>query len=86
MKIVTSMGYEYAVDWIDTPVQNENRLLFQMQTDSPLSEIVAEFDGLEWIERHDEEQGDKHFEGYSRLAMVQIANGKATLMMERGEG
>jgi len=85
MRIVTSKGDEYSVDWIDVPVQDENRLLMQMQTDKTLVEIVVTFDGLEWIERFDENQGDKRYEGFTRLVMAQTEKGKVMIVLERGE-
>ena len=83
MKIVTSAGNEYIVEWIDMPVTDENQLLLKMQTGRPIAEIVAEFDGLEWIERYDENQGDKRFDGFTRLVMVRIEKGKVMIAMER---
>lgn len=85
MKVVTSMGYEYVVEWIDTPITDKNRLLLHMKGERPLSEIVAEFDGLEWLERYDEAEGNKRFEGFTRLSMARIDNGNVTIAMERGE-
>ena len=84
MRIKTSAGNEYGVDWIDTPVQNKNRLLLQMQTERTLAQIVTEFDGLEWIERYDEYQGDKRYEGFNRLVMAKMESGMVIIIMERG--
>lgn len=86
MRIVTSKGDEYCVNWIDVPVQDENRLLMQMATDKTLVELVVAFDGLEWIERFDENQGDKRYEGFTRLVvMARIEHGKTMIVLERGE-
>jgi len=85
MQIKTSAGKQYEVKWIDVPVQDENRLLLQMQTDRPLVEIVTEFDGLAWIKRYDENQGDKRYEGFTRLVMARIENGAVMIVLERGE-
>ena len=82
MQIKTSSGNEYEVKWIDVPVQDEKRLLLQMQTDRPIVEIVMEFDGLEWIERYDENQGDKRYEGFTRLVMARIENGAVMIVLE----
>lgn len=82
MQIKTSTGNEYEVQWIDVPVQDEKRLLLQMQTDRPLVEIVMEFNGLEWIERYDENQGDKRYEGFTRLVMARIENGEIMIVLE----
>lgn len=85
MQIKTSAGNEHEVNWIDVPVQDENRLLLQMQTGRPLVEIVTEFDGLAWIERYDEHQGDKRYEGFTRLVMARIEDGAVMIVLERGE-
>lgn len=85
MRIVTSKGDEYNIDWIDVPVQDENRLLLEMETGKTLVEIATAFDGLDWIARYDENQGDKWFRQYNRLVMVRNENGKVLLVMERGE-
>lgn len=69
MKLTTSKGNEYAVDWIDT-VANNAEVFMQMADDRTFSAIVPEFDGLEWMKREDAHQGDKLFEGYSLLKSI----------------
>lgn len=71
MKLTTSNGYEYKIDWIDTVSTGD--LFMQMQDDRALSVIASEFEGLEWLRREDANQGDKLFEGYSVLTMVKQA-------------
>lgn len=68
MQLKTSKGNEYTVDWIDTV--SVGGVFMQMVDARPLPEIAAEFDGLSWLERYDENQGDKRFEGYSVLSMI----------------
>lgn len=68
MQLKTSRGNEYTVDWIDTVATGG--VYMQMPDARPLPEIAAEFDGLSWLERYDENQGDKRFEGYSVLSMI----------------
>ena len=70
MKLLTSDGKTYAVDWIDGPTITTGRVVLQMQDSRNLSEIAADFEGLAWMKRENEEQGDKLFEGYSELVNV----------------
>lgn len=83
MKLITSKGYTYDIDWIDTVATGE--LYMQMQNSQRLPEIADEFDGLEWLKREDDNQGDKLFEGYSVLTMIRRdAPGVVILTFERG--
>ena len=46
---------------------------------------AAEFEGLEWLMRESENQGDKRFDGYTRLDMIQrAAPGVVLLKLTRG--
>ena len=71
MLLRTSKGHAYEVDWVDTI--STGNLYLQMMDERALSVIAAEFEGLEWLKREDGNQGDKMFEGYSRLTMVKQA-------------
>lgn len=79
----TSRKRTYTVEWMDSPVQSQNKLYIHMEAAMTLAEAAEAFDGLTWIERIDENEGNKLFYGYSRLAMARIGNGKLTLMLER---
>lgn len=68
MLLKTSNGNTYTVDWIDTI--NTGTLYMQMMDERALSVIASEFEGLEWLMRESENQGNKLFEGYSNLTMV----------------
>lgn len=76
MIIKTNRGKTYDVDWIDTSMIGEKTLLLQMTDPRRLSIIAAEFDGLTLIDRRSETQGDKHWEGYTRLKTL-VRNGEA---------
>lgn len=71
MKLTTSNGNTYTVDWIDTV--STGSLYMQMMDERALSVIASEFEGLAWLKREDANQGDKLFEGYSVLTMVKQA-------------
>lgn len=84
MLLKTSKGYEYTVDWIDTVLSGE--LYMQMMDERKLSVIAAEFEGLEWLKREKENQGDKLFEGFSNLTMVkQVEPGIVLLTFRKAE-
>ena len=84
MLLKTSNGYTYDIEWIDTVHTGE--LFMQMQSTQRLPEIANEFDGIEWLKREDENQGDKLFEGYSKLTMVKrLAPDTVLLTFDRGD-
>jgi hypothetical protein len=67
MTLKTSKKKTYKVDWVDVASLTSGQLFAQLRDDRPLHEIAEEFDGLEWLERESETQGNKKFEGYNRL-------------------
>lgn len=84
MLLKTSKGYEYTVDWIDTI--NTGTLYMQMMDERKLSVIAAEFEGLEWLKRESDNQGDKLFEGFSNLTMAkQVEPGIVLLTFRKAE-
>lgn len=84
MQLKTSKSYTYAIDWIDTVPTGQ--LFMQMQTTQRLPEVAVEFDGLEWLERIDANQGDKLFEGYSVLTMIKrVATDVVIMTFEKGD-
>ena len=83
MQLKTSNGYTYDVDWIDTTIAGI--LYMQMHDQRTLSVIAEEFEGLEWLKREDENQGDKLFEGFSVLTMIRRdAPGVVIMTFEKG--
>ena len=84
MLLKTSNGNTYTVDWIDTISTGD--LYMQMMDERALSVIAAEFEGLEWLMRESENQGNKLFEGYSNLTMVkQVEPGIVLLTFQKAE-
>lgn len=70
MKLKTSKGFEYNVDWADGPTRTSGALMIQMHDDRSLYRIAAEFDGLEKVERESETQGNKEWNGYTELTRI----------------
>lgn len=67
MTLKTSKGKTYNVDWVDVASLTSGQLFAQLRDERPLHEIAEEFDGLEWLERESDTQGNKKFEGFNRL-------------------
>lgn len=68
MELKTSTGNVYSVVWVD--VASSGVLYAQVKDTRPIAQIAADFDGLEWLERISEDQGDKRFNGYGDLTGV----------------
>lgn len=76
MKVTTSKGNEYTVEFIDGPTITSGHVMLQMHDARSLPEIAAEFDGLEWLKRESENQGNKEFIGYTVLKRIaRVADG-----------
>lgn len=67
MLIKTSRNKEYPAKWISPPIQDPTKLLMMIEDERPLVQILTEFDGLEWLERVSNNQGDIRFSGYTLL-------------------
>ena len=85
MTIRTSAGTTHEVRWIDKPIQDDTALALRMDDARRLSAIIAEFDGLAWIERYDELQGNKRYDGYTVLAEAKRMPDGSVLLMLRLE-
>lgn len=80
MKLTTSKNKEYVVDWIDGPTITSGHVMMQMSDERKLAVIASEFDGLEWLKRESEDQGDKLYEGYSDLVSIVRRNPDVVLL------
>ena len=86
MKLTTSKGNEYKVDWIDGATVISNEVILQMNDARSLSVIADEFEGLVWMKRESELQGDKEFNGFNKLNRIfRLANGKVQIALSKGE-
>ena len=70
MKLTTSSGKTYDVQWIDGPTITSGLVMVQMEDNRRLPEIAAEFDGLEAMQRESETQGNKAWQGYTVLQRI----------------
>ena len=69
MKLITSKGHEYNVDFVDTTSSPDNVVLRLPDTRS-LPVIAEEFEGLEWLRRESQYQGNKEYTGYNELVGI----------------
>lgn len=70
MKLTTSKGLTYDVEWIDGPTMISGAVILRMKDNRRLPEIAAEFDGLESMKRESETQGNKEWTGFSALQRI----------------
>jgi hypothetical protein len=75
MKLTTSKGLTYDVEWIDGPTMISGTVILHMRDDRRIPEIAAEFDSLEWLKRESETQGNKEWTGYSAIQRISQTDG-----------
>lgn len=86
MKLTTSSGKTYDVQWIDGPTITSGMVLLQMADDRRLPEIAAEFDGLEAMQRESDTQGNKAWQGYTVLQRIARVSPGVVLLALAKEG
>ena len=70
MTLTTSRNKTYDVIYVDGPTRIGNTVMLRMADKRPILVIGAEFEGLAWFERADENQGNKRWEGYTQMVAV----------------
>ena len=86
MKLTTSKGNKYTVDWIDGATIISGEVILQMSDSRSLAVIAEEFDGLEWLKRESENQGNKEFNGFNALNRIyRLPNKKVQIALSKGE-
>lgn len=84
MELKTSRDKVYSIVWAD--VASSGVLYMQVQDSRLIAQIAEDFDGLEWLERISEDQGDKRFDGYSVLTGVdRITPDVVNVTIRKGE-
>ena len=80
--IHTSSGKTFSVNYAYAPVF-DGSCMAEITGDSRLlSQIAADFEGLEWIEKHDPDLRDETYTGYSILSsIVRQPGGAVTVKM-----
>ena len=86
MKLTTSSGKTFDVNWIDGPTFTSGDVVLQMEDSRKLSEIAADFEGLENLKRESETQGNKEWNGYTVLQnMSRQQDGTVLIFLNKGE-
>ena len=71
MTIKTDRGKTFDVNYAWGPVRSTGELMIELTADArPLSQIAADFEGVQAFERADENEGNMTFEGYTELVSV----------------
>lgn len=88
MQITTSKGKTFNINWIWGPLRGKNQTMIELKDDRALSEIAADFDGLETITKTDETRGQdvkEIFTGYTNLVTIirDTAKGTVRLVLEK---
>lgn len=89
MKIETSKGKTFNIEFICSPLRDGSKAIIEMEDERPLAEIVADFDGLERIKKTVSGRNDKAvyemYEGFSRLVGIQrdTASGSVRLTLAK---
>lgn len=84
MTIKTDKGKTFDVNYAWGPVRlnAEKRLMIELAEDTrPLSDICADFDGVQTFERKDEDEGDMTFEGYTDLVSASRDRSRGTVTL-----
>lgn len=87
MKIRTSKGNEYNINWIWGPLRGTNQVMIDMEDSRSASEIAKELEGCETIEKTDENRGGvkEVYEGYTEVVSVirERASGTVRVTLEK---
>lgn len=84
MKLITSKGITYSIDWADGPNRLSNILIIQLRDERSLAVIAAEFEGAGTIRRESETEGNKEWKGYTELLRIsRVMPGVVTIAMAK---
>lgn len=68
-------------------LERKDEVILQLVDERPLSKIAADWEGADVIERISEEEGNKTYTGYSRIARIyrkeDIARGCIEIVLEK---
>lgn len=71
MTVKTDRWKTFDVNYAWGPVRSTGELMIELTADArPLSQIAADFEGVQAFEREDENEGNMTFEGYTELVSV----------------
>lgn len=70
MTIQTSKGKEYKAIYAEGPTRLSGTLMIKIQDSRKLAVIASEFDGVDTVQRMEEETDAELWEGYTMITMV----------------
>ena len=71
MTVKTDRGKTFDVNYAWGPVRSTGELMIELTADArPLSQIAADFEGVQAFEREDENEGNMTFEGYTDMVSL----------------
>lgn len=83
MILKTNKGNTFFIDWMWGPVGLSGELMMQYQTSKTLKEIAEEFEGCNYFETDDENEGHHVFEDWDTLTSIDHPNYKEAPNMVR---
>ena len=75
MTVTTSRGKTFEIDWMWGPMMNTGEMMLQLEDTRPMAEIAADFDGVRTFHRESELEGDRDYEGYTRIVSIARVSG-----------
>ena len=84
MTITTDKGKTFDVNFAWGPVRSggQQRLMIELISDArPLSQICADFEGVQTFERKDEDEGNMTFTGYTDLVSAEQDRSRGTITL-----
>lgn len=89
MKITTSHGKTFDVNYIWENTRNGERLMIELEDNRPISQISEDFEGVEVFEKTDKKKPNskEYITGYIRLINVSQENydGVTRLILAKGK-
>lgn len=70
MKLTTSNGKTFTIDWMWGPVSPYADLMLQYHDDRELSDVASDFENIEHFHRESEDEGDMDWYGYTALKAI----------------
>lgn len=70
MKMTTSKGKTFEIDWMWGPTGLFGDLMLQYSDERLLSKIAKDFEGVEHFHRESEDEGDMDWDGYTVIKSI----------------
>lgn len=71
MTVTTDRGKTFEVNYAWGPVRSTGELMIELKEDArKISEIAADFEGVQTLKREDEHEGNMSFTGFTELRSI----------------